>query len=152
MLRFFMQATRSAELTADLTAETFAAALGSLDRFDPGRGEAGGWLFGIARHVLARSIEQGRVEDRARRRLGLPVLLVDDDALDRIDAVASLDGAALALLAELPADVRDAVKGRVLDERSYLELAASLRCSPSVARKRVSRGLARLRERMKEKA
>lgn len=152
MLRFFLQATRSAELAGDLTAETFAAALGSLDRFDPTRGEAGAWLFGIARHVLAGSLTRGRVEDRARRRLSLPVLVVDDEALERIEAVGSMDGSALSLLAELPGEVRDAVRGRVIDERSYVELAASLRCSPSVARKRVSRGLARLRVRMEQKA
>jgi RNA polymerase sigma factor (sigma-70 family) len=150
LLRFFVRATRSAELAGDLTAETFAAALVSLGTFDRARGMPGQWLFGIARHVLARSLEQGRVENRARRRLGLPVLVVDDEALERIEAVASLNGDATVLLAELPREVRDAVAGRVVDERSYAELAAELECSPSVARKRVSRGLARLRERMKE--
>ena len=111
-------------------------------------GAPAAWLFGIARHVLSRSIERGRVEDRARRRLGLPPLSLDDDAIERIEAVASQDGTASALMAELPAEMREAVAGRVLDEQDYGELAARLRCSPSVARKRVSRGLARLRKQM----
>jgi DNA-directed RNA polymerase specialized sigma24 family protein len=38
------------------------------------------------------------------------------------------------------------VKGRVLHERSYDELALSLRCSQSVVRQRVSRGLRSLRQ------
>ena len=68
VLGFFLRRTRSAELAADLTAETFAGALASRDRFDPEAGEARGWLFGIARDVLGRSLERGRVEDGARRR------------------------------------------------------------------------------------
>ena len=36
------------ELAADLTAETFAAALVSVRRFDPARGPAVAWLLGIA--------------------------------------------------------------------------------------------------------
>ena len=49
VLGFFMRATQSAELAADLTAETFARALESLASYDPARGRADQWLFGIAR-------------------------------------------------------------------------------------------------------
>jgi RNA polymerase sigma-70 factor (ECF subfamily) len=38
----------------------------------------------------------------------------------------------------------------ILDERSYPEIAAELRCSENVIRKRVSRGLARLRPLLEE--
>jgi DNA-directed RNA polymerase specialized sigma24 family protein len=61
---FFVRAVGSGEVAADLTAEAFAEALSSAGRFDPARGEAAGWLFGIARHLLARSRERGRVENR----------------------------------------------------------------------------------------
>lgn len=150
MLAFFLHATRSPELAADLTGETFAAALESIGGFRAELGEPRVWLFGIGRHVLSRSLERGRVEDRARRRLGLPPLLVDDEAIERIEAMGSLNGDALAFMSELPRDMRDAIEGRVIDERDYDELAARLQCSPSVARKRVSRGLARMRRQMKE--
>ena len=49
------------------------------------------------------------------------------------------------LLAELPPDQREAVRARVLEDLDYGELAARLRVSPAVARKRVSRGLHSLR-------
>ena len=49
------------------------------------------------------------------------------------------------LVEALPVGERHAVKAHVLDERSYSEIAASLDCSEMVVRKRVSRGLARLR-------
>ena len=148
VLAYFLHWSRSPELAADLTAETFAAALGSLSGYRQERGEPRAWLFGIARHVLARSVERGRVEDDARRRLGMPKLVVDDDALTRIEEIASLNGSTLELLGELSAPVRAAVSGRVLEERDYQELAESLECSESVVRQRVRRGLTRLRNRL----
>jgi RNA polymerase sigma-70 factor (ECF subfamily) len=54
------------------------------------------------------------------------------------------------LLASLPAAERDAVRARVVDERTYASIAAEMRCSELVVRKRVSRGLARLRKKLKE--
>ena len=67
MLAFFARRTRDAELAADLTAETFAAALDGVHRFDPARGPAVAWLYGIAHRQLADALRRGRVEDRARR-------------------------------------------------------------------------------------
>jgi RNA polymerase sigma-70 factor (ECF subfamily) len=76
---------------------------------------------------------------------------VDDDALDRIEALASEDGLALAALEELSAALRSAVSGRVLEEREYRDLARALACSESVVRQRVKRGLARIRDRLEVK-
>ena len=59
ILAFFYRATRRADIAADLTAETFAAALASARSFDPELGNARGWLFGIARHQLADAWERG---------------------------------------------------------------------------------------------
>jgi RNA polymerase sigma-70 factor (ECF subfamily) len=149
VLAFFRFATRSSELAADLTAETFAAALESIGGYRRELGEPRAWLFGIARHVLARSLARGRVENRARAALALPVLALDDEAIERIEAI-SANGPIAALLDALPPDVRAAVEGRVVDEREYPELAERLECSESVVRKRVSRGLARMRKRIEE--
>jgi DNA-directed RNA polymerase specialized sigma24 family protein len=41
---YFWRRSRNAEAAADLTAETFAAALDGCGRFDPERGPAIGWL------------------------------------------------------------------------------------------------------------
>ena len=49
-------------------------------------------------------------------------------------------------LASLEAVEREAVIRRVVLEESYRTIAADLRCSEQVVRKRVSRGLAWLRE------
>lgn len=45
---YFWRRSRDAEVTADLSAETFAAALDGCRRFDPECGPAIGWLYGIA--------------------------------------------------------------------------------------------------------
>jgi RNA polymerase sigma factor (sigma-70 family) len=142
ILVFFLRRTRSAELAA----ETFARALEGRRGFDVSRGSPRGWLFGIAKHLLSDSVAGGRVQDAARRRLGLERLAVDDDALARIDELTA--GEALEALEGLSAEQRVAVEGRVFDEQSYDELAERLRCSNSVVRQRVSRGLRVLRDRL----
>ncbi len=69
---------------------------------------------------------------------------MDDEDIERIEALSGSE-AWLDMLEQLPASERDAILGRVVEERAYSELAAELGCSTLVARKRVSRGLARLR-------
>lgn len=151
LLAFFLRRTARPDLAADLTAETFACALEGADRFDPARGPAGAWLYGIARHQLARAYERGRVEDAARRRLRMERIVLDDEALDRIEALASLPLAPEALddaLARLPGAHAEAVRAHVVGEEDYAALAARVGCSPLVARQHVSRGLAGLRRRL----
>src|ERR1700723_3374218 len=81
LLGFFVHATGPPAPAADLAAETFASALESIGSFDPAKGRADQWLFGIARNVLGKSYRRGRVEVAARERLGMPKLLLDDHAL-----------------------------------------------------------------------
>lgn len=147
VLAFFLGRVGDAEVAADLAAETFAAALESSHRFRRRREPAAAWLFGIARNVLAMSRRRGRVEARARQRLGMPQLVLTDEVIERIEA---LEGDAATLVEALPADQGDAVRARVVEEREYGEIAKDLRCSEAVVRKRVSRGLAAVREQLEE--
>jgi RNA polymerase sigma-70 factor, ECF subfamily len=55
---------------------------------------------------------------------------------------------ALEVMDGLPAQQRDAVRARVVDGRASEDIADELRCSPSVVRKRVSRGLEAIRSHM----
>jgi RNA polymerase sigma factor (sigma-70 family) len=150
--RFHLRRVGSRELAFDLTAETFAAVVVALGEFDPERGSGAAWLFAIAEHKLRTSFRRGRVEARARRVLGHGRLVLDDEDLARVEELASLGGDARIqeLLAELPAAQEAAVRARVLDERTYAEIAVALRCSEAVVRQRVHRGLERLRERLAE--
>lgn len=149
---YHFRRTRSRELAFDLTAETFAAVVAGLSRFDPALGSAAGWLFEMAEHKLLDSVRRARVERSARERLGHEPIILEDGDLERVEELASLGGADLLdrLLAQLPAPQRDAIRGRVLDERSYAEIAGEMDCSEAVGRQRVHRGLSRMRERLKE--
>lgn len=151
VVAFFRARVGEPELAADLAAETFAAALLSSGRYRPERGSARGWLFAIAGHKLVDSLRRGRVEMTARRRLGMAPIEIYDADLERVEELAAsgaLGSAAMELLADLPEEVRAALGARVVDERAYADIAQQLRCSEAVVRKRVSRGLARLRARL----
>jgi RNA polymerase sigma-70 factor (ECF subfamily) len=141
ILGYMLRRTHGPELAADLTAEAFAEALVSVRRFRPGRAPAAAWLYGIARNVLLRSIKRRRVEDRARRQLAMEPLTLTDELLDRVERESG-DERVERLLARLA----HAVRTRVIGERPYPAIATALRCSESVVRQRVSRGLAALRD------
>ncbi len=149
MLGFFLRRTGDPELTADLTAEAFAAALLAAERYRPDERPALAWLYGIAAHKLADSRRRGRVEDEARQRLALEPLSIDDADLARVHEMADLGAAETAVMA-LPTSQRDAVLARVVHERSYAEIADQMQCSEMLVRQRVSRGLRALRARIKE--
>lgn len=149
VLGWLMSHTRDPALAADLAAEAFAAAYLASDRFEPELAPAGAWLVGIARNKLRASLRRRQVEDRARRRMGVERLALDDDALARVEAC---DGMVVQWLEELPEEQREAVRAHVVGDESYGDLAVRLRTSPAVVRKRVSRGLAVLRQRMNQEA
>ena len=144
ILGYFMRRTGNAELAADLAAETFAAALLGAPASGATR-NALAWLYGIARHRLMRSIERGRVEDRARRKLAMPRLEIDDELVDRIERLAG-EERAFELLDQLPPAQAEAVRAHVLDDRSYKDIADTVKVSEAVVRKRVSRGLLTLKD------
>ena len=151
VLPYLLHRTGRRDLAADLAAETFAGALQSLPRFDARAGQARGWLFAIASNKLADSARRGAVADRSRRELGLPVRELTDPDLERAEELLDAEriaGDLGALLADLPADQREALLARVVEERDYPEIAAEWSCSEAVVRQRVSRGLSALRRRL----
>jgi RNA polymerase sigma-70 factor (ECF subfamily) len=149
---FLMRETGDREVTADLAAEVFAAVLLAARRFRPrNAASARPWVLGIARNKLLESRRRGRVEARARRRLALEPEVLDDDDLARVEELANSSGQpVLELVERLPDRQREAVRSRVLEDRAYEEIAHNLHCSELVARQHVSRGLARLRDQLKE--
>jgi RNA polymerase sigma factor (sigma-70 family) len=147
LLGFFSRRTRDAELAADLTAETFAAALAGRRRYRREAGAASSWLFGIAMNKLADAQRRGYAERRARRRMGMERIELTDDDIARIDVLGE-SPTANALLEVLGDDQREAIRAHVIDERSYGEIANERHVSEAVVRKRVSRGLAAVRTRM----
>jgi len=130
---------------SDLTAETFAQAWLSRDRFrDEHGGSAVPWLLGIARNVLRETIRLDRVETRARERLGLPLDLAADEGYAAVEERLSPRTALAAALDRLPEHERDAIELRVMGELPYDQVAERLAIKPTAARLRVSRALRRL--------
>jgi RNA polymerase sigma factor (sigma-70 family) len=145
VLGYMMRRTGDPEVAADLTAETFAAAIVARRRFRPGGAPAGAWLFAIAHRKLVDYERRGRADRRARRRLGIErrVLAEEDAALIRLLG----EEITASWLDELPADQVAAIRAHVIDDRPYLEIAAEAGTSEAAIRMRVSRGLATLRGR-----
>lgn len=149
VIGYFARRTRDPELAADLTSETFAAALAGRRRFRPESGVAGAWLFGIASRKLADAQRRGYAERRMCRRLGLERIELTDDDIAHIESLgASSVGTLLEGLAD---DQREAVHAHVVEERGYDEIALELDASEAVVRKRVSRGLAVARSRIRRR-
>ncbi len=152
VLAYFAVRVRSPEAAADLCAETFAAVLAGVARFDPAQGSESQWLYGIARNLLYRYWRDLRVHRNARDDLGMASSELDDDTaamIDRVDAAARRSAMTIAL-DQLPVTLRRAVEMRVLSELDYTEIAAQLGCRPGAARVRVHRGLRRLRSVMEQ--
>jgi RNA polymerase sigma-70 factor (ECF subfamily) len=152
VLAFVGRLAGSTGLAADVMAETFAVAFEKRARFDPARGEARLWLFGIARNLLGSSLRRGRVEASARDRLGIESLRLSEPQITLFDEVIAADGASAVeeWLEGLPADQREAVRLRVLEERPYASIANDLGRSQATIRQRVRRGLAALRDQIGE--
>jgi RNA polymerase sigma factor (sigma-70 family) len=146
---YLMRATGDAEVAADLTAETFAAALIARRRYQPDRAEPGSWLLGIASHKLNDWRRRGYAEDRARRRLRMERIEpseADRHEFERLgDEVSLVD-----MIDELPSEQSAALRARFVQGRSYADIAGAEQASEGAIRQRVSRGLAGLRRRVKE--
>ena len=148
VLIFFRRRVRGPEEAFDLTAETFAAALVALPRFQPGPEPPRAWLFAIARNKLHEAVRSRRIQDEARRALAMQPIELDDGAIEVLEEAAA-SAPAMELLGTLAPEQREAIEARHIDERGYAEIAAELDCSESVVRKRVSRGLTAMRAQLR---
>jgi RNA polymerase sigma factor (sigma-70 family) len=146
LLAFFQRRTHDPEAAADLTAETFAAALVARGRFEARATPAAAWLFAIAQHKLSDFRRRGSAESRMRARLGMERVAVSAEDADMIRWLG--EEVAVAMVADLPADQREAIRAHVLEDRDYADIARSGQTSEATVRKRVSRGLQELRHRV----
>lgn len=155
VLRFFVRRTLDAQAAADLTAETFAEAFASRTRYhDLGSGPEG-WLYTIARRQLSHFIRRRRIDDRARKRLGMPMRELEPDDHERIEELIDFEAAGRAVaraFGQLSKRQRAALTLRVLEGRPYPDVARLLSCTEQTARTRVSRGLRRMAAIMEEEA
>jgi RNA polymerase sigma-70 factor, ECF subfamily len=132
---------------SELTAELFAQVALGLKRFrDEADGSAAPWLYGIAKNLLRRYYERGRIVEAGRRRLGLPIRSYEQDfeAVDERIRASDVHDDLQSALDSLPRTQRDALQLRIVGELAYQEVAATLGCSETAARIRVMRALSKL--------
>jgi RNA polymerase sigma-70 factor (ECF subfamily) len=145
VLRFFARRTLQPDVALDLMAETFAQTFADRAGFrGQGDDEAAAWIFGIARHQLGKYFRRGAVERRALGRLGLQLEPLTDTDYERIEELGGLRSRRTAIadgLADLSTSQREALRLRIVEERSYAEVARTLGITEPTARARVSRAL-----------
>ena len=145
---YFARRSADPNVVADLTADTFVTVITSFGSFDPGKGTARSWVFGIARHVYAAHCEAyGQQQDRLQRLAGRRDLAPDqvEELLDRIDAERA--GRDLVTgLGMLPDRDRALVELVDLAGLRPKEAAAALGVTPGAVRMRLMRARAQLRK------
>jgi RNA polymerase sigma-70 factor (ECF subfamily) len=135
---------------ADFVADVFVEVMASAHRFDPRRGPAVPWLYGLAAHVAAGRLRQRSRDGDAQRRVSGRALLHDDDYVrveQRIDAAAQLrlTYVAMRTLAEPDRRLLELV---AVDGLAPAQAAAALGISAVAARVRLTRARTRLRAAM----
>jgi len=148
VMAYFARRCVEPQVVADLTSETFVRAVGGFGSFDPGRGSARAWLFGIAARVYAQHCERSANDRDAVARLARHSTL-DVDDIDELTGRIDAERAGRALIercSRLPALERAAVELVDLSGLTPKEAAAALGVSRVVLRKRLSRARTRLRK------
>ena len=140
----------TAEDVADFVANVFLEVLRSAGSYDPRRGDAVAWLYGLAGNVAAGMRRQQRRSTDAEHRLaGRSLLDADDYARveERIDAASALRRAYEAMQ-QLPDQDRRLLELVAVDGLSTGEAANALGITAVATRVRLVRARARLRARL----
>jgi RNA polymerase sigma factor (sigma-70 family) len=150
LIGYFARQSRDAHTALELMAVTIARAFEARQDFHGSSDEqAAAWLWTIARRELARFEESRSVERSALQRLGwqLPVPTDQDiREVERMIATADVRRQIEEALDTLPADQREVIELRYVEDLSDQEIAEKLNISNDLVRKRRSRGLHALRD------
>lgn len=139
--RFVARRVTSPQDAADLTADVFLEAIESCHRYRTDRGTPSAWLYGIARHVVARHHRSAGRAARAHARFRGQVRL-DDEAIECLAARIDAERDARALLeslAQLSGRQRAVFELVAVDGLALNEAADVLGITPTNARVRYHR-------------
>jgi RNA polymerase sigma-70 factor (ECF subfamily) len=150
--RFALHMSGSPSAAEDIAQEVFLALLREECGYDRERGTLSGYLFGIARKLVLRNLERGRVDvplesetDEASPR----ELAVIDDPLAGLTRHESLEALRRAVHA-LPRRYREVVVLCDLEELDYAEAAVALGCPIGTVRSRMHRARALLLDKLNQ--
>ncbi|GIM92134.1 RNA polymerase sigma factor [Paractinoplanes toevensis] len=136
------------DLAEDVASETFLTAFDRRHSFDPARGDARPWLYGIASNLVARHVRAESRRYRAMAKAGgqdLGVLEYADAVAGRLDA-AAVRGKLAEALARLPEPVRAVLLLVAWAGLNQQEAAAALGIPAGTARSRLHRARQEMRK------
>ncbi len=149
IFRYVLRMTGSATTAEEVTQEVFLALVRKPGRYDGARGELAAFLFGIARNLARKHLEQSRaaipihgrpdkwphewknrLEDSEAAEVSDPAwLLVQQQTVGRVRAA----------IQSLPEEYREVIVLCELEEKSYEEAAKLLECAVGTVRSRLHR-------------
>ncbi len=133
--RFLLRRTGNHYDAEELAQQVFADTTAALARADAPRSMRA-WLFAVAERRL---VDELRRRARAARTAGMLAPRADDVAAEPLGAVE-------AALHRLPRSQRRIVVMRILEGRTYRDIARELGCNEAACKMRLSRALQRLRD------
>jgi RNA polymerase sigma-70 factor (ECF subfamily) len=141
--RFVRRRAGSREDAEDVTQDVFVAAAAGLDDFKPGATPVLAWLYTVA---------QRRLADEARRsaRLAAAQPPLPPASPNGLAYGAEVGRALRAALGRLPEPQRRIVAMKLLEGRTFADIAARLDTTEAAAKMRLARALARLRDELAE--
>ncbi|HEY8510278.1 MAG TPA: RNA polymerase sigma factor [Steroidobacteraceae bacterium] len=155
LLRFGIAMTSSRQMAEDIVHDTFVELLRNPASFNPAQGTVGAWLYGIARHRLARLLRANPLatavgdaemqQDEQEAAASLP------SAEEEIDRVQLIERVRKAIL-DLPLAHREIIALCELEELPYATVAMILDCPIGTVRSRLHRARALLAIRLGSKS
>lgn len=140
---YMMRLVRDAQLAEELMQETMMTVWRKAAQFDAGRGNAGTWIFTIARNLRIDSYRRSRTPDFDPED---PAFVPDaepsaDAAVEAREAELRLHAA----LRELPAEQSDLLRMAFFDDASHSEIAERFGLPLGTVKSRIRLAFARLR-------
>ena len=148
--RFALHMSGNPATGEETTQEVFLALMGKPKAYDPAKGSLAGYLFGIARNITRRAMQETAGD-----------ISLDEDDTERdefavaggLDVLEELTNGELLLalrqaVLTLPEPYREAVVLCDLEELSYQEAADLLECSPGTVASRLNRARSMLKKKL----
>ena len=146
-IRFAARRANRPSDVVDLVAAVWLEVVASLDRYEPGRGDALPWILGIAANLCATEHRRQAREREVVRRLGARRTPSDDD-YERLESAIDASSVAPALresLCALPPGERAVAELVLLDELTPEEASEALGVRAAAIRMRLARARKKLR-------
>ena len=155
--RFVLHMSGNPAVAEDVTQEVFLTLIRDAGRFDPSRGTLPAYLLGIGRNLLFRRLEKEKAFVAFPEGAESDELEPQGNSLHPHLVVAAFDpvhnemiGRVRQAVLSLPVNYREVVVLCDLQEMSYEEVAAALRCALGTVRSRLHRGRGMLMDKLRE--